>query len=159
MPDFLLTINVLVCSSVPASIAYGISGFASFLTIANDIQTYDLLLVLLQRLKTVCFSFWVTSLVVSFESDIRKLNHINLTKKTSWHHGFISHFLPPGPKGHWYLHQVLQSMKDGKQANPADRMSHNRSLDPQLKGIELDWSLDYTNWQLSCPMLSHHCWY
>ena len=57
-----------------------------------------------------------------------------------------SHFLPPGSKGHWYLHQVLQSIKDGKQANPADRMLHNRSLDSQLKG-EPSWtgSLDYTN--------------
>ncbi len=33
----------------------------------------------------------------------------------------------------WYLHQVLKSMTDGIQAKPADRMSHNRSLDPQMK--------------------------
>ncbi len=178
--------------------------------------------------------FWVTSLVVSSVSDIRKLNHINCKKRNSkvkktyvqfavvtvcttaqrllgltyilaWQKGVwgggagvrgslnivveiaawdmwymwtqflfsssLSQTMTPwlqpiqatfchlGSKGHWYLHQVLQSMKDGKQAIPVDRMLHNRSLDSQLKG-EPSWtgSLDYTNWQLSCLMLSYHCW-
>ncbi len=77
MPGFLLTINVPACGWAPANTAYGISCFASFLTMANDIQVYDLFLVLLQSLKTPCFMFWVTSFVVSSVSDIRMLNHIN----------------------------------------------------------------------------------
>ncbi len=203
-----LTINV--CSWVPAYTAYGISFFASFLTIANNFQTYGLLLVLLHRLKSPFFSlWWVTSLVLSSVWDIRKLNHIDCRKEIPklkllyklqwslyallprgcwashiywqdrreingvgeggrgsltfvveiaawnmwyiwtqflfnspqpWHHGSRSHFLPPEPKGHWYLHQVLQQMKAGKRTNAAKKMLHNRSLDSQLKrGIKVDW--------------------
>ncbi len=46
-----------------------------------------------------------------------------------------------GPCGKtWYPHQVLQSMKDGKQANSADWMLYNRSLNLQLKGESLDYT-------------------